>query len=722
MFTVDPMLPIAVLAGVWAAASWWHWSFYRRVLPGKPPRWRTVAVAARLFAITLLAAIACRPAFRTVFETEERSRLYLLRDRSDSMAIRDQPGRLSRQETIDALLGRYRVNLEEIARQFDVVTADFAATCDSDGPPENTAATAIGDALQWAVDHGEGQRVNSVILLSDGRNTGGRAPSEAARELHRRTIPIHAVVCGRTEPGEATVDGILRDLHCPPTVEKKGHLPVRIDGRWRGLAGRTVQIVASIDGVEALRETVAPENNDTPLRRDLTIPLDVEAGYHKVRIVLETGPDEVSPANNHLESFFKARDEGIRVLLLESSLRPEFKFLRRHLETTAGLSPTIHSPFWLRTQEGRAFLQALPVREYDVVILGDLTPDMIHRDTWQALRNAIANRGSGLLLIGGPLSLDPVLWSGNPAAACLPVTVAKAPPTVTAFQMLAAERWAGHFLAAPLRELQPSPTKRNQMLGLRTAGVRPRATAKTILVDTENTPILAIRDYFSGRTAALLTDCTWNWYTGSEMHRSRYRQFWTRMVYWLARREEGLDARLSILLARTRLPAGVPIVVTADLVDRENRPIRDADVSLTITRLTDNTGQTIPMPEEATRYRAAYSPKAPGDYAVRASAQTDDGPMNSNELRFTVFSSRLEDREIIADAPAMKDLAARTGGSFRPLERLPQLLERLPDNSDRITIRRTGNVIPLWDRWPILILLLLAVNLEWFARRRMALP
>lgn len=185
-----------------------------RLVEGRGPGLRAVRALLAAGGILLLAIACARPQWGVGEEQLKRQGVDVLIcvDVSKSMLAEDQkPNRLARARlTVDSLLERMqgnRVGLVAYAGEARVLcplTLDHAAAglfLDTLDPAVlQRPGTAIGTALRLAgrlLKNDEG-RNGAVILLTDGEDHGGDAV-EAAGELARAGIVVHAVGYGSTE-------------------------------------------------------------------------------------------------------------------------------------------------------------------------------------------------------------------------------------------------------------------------------------------------------------------------------------------------------------------------------------------------------------------------------------------------------------------------------------------------------------------------------------------
>ena len=279
---------------------------------------------------------------------------------------------------------------------------------------------------------------------------------------------------------------------------------------------------------------------------------------------------------------------------------------------------------------------------------------------------------------------------------------------------------SGHFIMSRLAD-EPVPWERLTMQGLRNSQIR--STGTTLLADETGLPLLIVDRRRQGRVAMVATDCMWNWLTDELAPADLHPRLWTRLIYWLASREDGMTARLSIAADETRYEFRREIVISGDLMDDGGATIDDANIVLQA-RLLDGTPAEleVPMLNHGERYTGLLDPPRPGAWALQAHTTLDGETLSSNELRIVVYETRLEDRVIAADYEAMAAIAGRTGGQFVMLDELDKLLREVSEGIEVVTIERIESSIPLWDNWWMMAVLIVAMCADWAVRRHAGLP
>ncbi len=195
------------------------------VVVPKQSQWRRhVAVALSILSLVTLTAAFARP--KTVIDVpRERATVVLVIDASLSMQATDvKPTRLDAAKTaavnfVKALPDKYNVSVVSMAGSASILVPPTLAH----NTVENAIlgiqlqdSTAIGEGIATALraleqapkDPNKPDSVapGAIVLLSDGTNTVGRAPQQAAAEARDAKVPVYTIVYG-TENGYVDLDG-----------------------------------------------------------------------------------------------------------------------------------------------------------------------------------------------------------------------------------------------------------------------------------------------------------------------------------------------------------------------------------------------------------------------------------------------------------------------------------------------------------------------------------
>jgi Ca-activated chloride channel family protein len=261
------------------------------VVVPKQSQWRRhLAVALSLLSLITLTAAFARPKTE-VDVPRERATVVLVLDASLSMQATDvQPSRL------DAAKQAATDFVQQLPEKYNVSVVSMAGSASILVPPttaHNTVenainsirlqdSTAIGEgiatglrALQQAPkdpDNPDSVAPGAIVLLSDGSNTVGRAPQQAAVDAKEAKVPIYTIAYG-TENGYVDLDG------------KREPVPVDHDEMRQvaQLSGGEYFAAATADQLRSVYENIGSEVGYEKADREVTSRF---AGYGLALAVL----------------------------------------------------------------------------------------------------------------------------------------------------------------------------------------------------------------------------------------------------------------------------------------------------------------------------------------------------------------------------------------------------------------------------------------------------
>jgi hypothetical protein len=236
-----------------------------------------------------------------------------------------------------------------------------------------------------------------------------------------------------------------------------------------------------------------------------------------------------------------------------------------------------------------------------------------------------------------------------------------------------------------------------------------------------------VQDFGKGRTMAFVPDTTAGW--GADFEHSwgvddnRYFQkFWINAVRWLAERRLQMPVKnLVVETPRASFGAGEEVPIMATVLDENYEPTTAAEVVATITRPDGETAtlRLAPNHSETGKYSALYAPPIEGDYNVAATARLNGAKLDDDVVKFRATTPNVEFREYRRNDAFLSRLAALTGGAALDEAALKALPDKL---AMTVKARRAGTPPqPIWDRLPLLAILLMCLFVEWSVRRRSGL-
>jgi Ca-activated chloride channel homolog len=326
------------------------------------------AVLARLAAITLLGVALAGP----VLTRPGGGAPLVLADRSGSVA-----GRALGAESA------WLSAISHVAPRTQVVS--FGAPADTDIGAAITAGPAVTGAAP----------ASRIVLLSDGRATSGDAlaAAEAAR------VPVDVADVGR---GAADPDAAVTRLAAPAALRAGD--PITLQVTVRTTVARVATVTAWRDGRVATRLTVRLAAGDNPLL--VTTPSGAPGG-RRFRVTVTMAGDRV-PRDDTLDAVTQVARAPH---LLYAGPDGPLPALLRQLGFLVSTLPAAALPRQVQGYLG-----------VDAVLLPDIPNGSMVPAQLTALVTAVRAKGLGLLVLGGPHSLDATWYGGTPLPAALPVT------------------------------------------------------------------------------------------------------------------------------------------------------------------------------------------------------------------------------------------------------------------------------------------------------------
>ena len=613
------IVALAVTAGFCLVA--WRRSGYKRSVG--------VLELIRLACVALAAILLNQPEWVEEFRPEEKASIVVLWDASPSMETRD----VSRGEKTSAPPETRREAIEPLTRpeawkglgeKIQVVIQPFSPKGDGHG-------TDLGDPLGRAPEAVPNLR--GVVLASDGDWNEGQPPVLAAAKLRMKGVPVFAVPVG--SPSRLP-DVELLSLDAPTfgVAGKAVRIPFTIDSAMPRAYTTTITLRAS-DGDEVTKEVrVEPMGRTT----DEVTWKPKGTGDFTISLSVPRHADEFLVENNTLKAPIAIREEKLRVLVVESYPRWEYRYLRNALSRDPGieLSCLLFHPGLSKPGGGnKDYIKQFPkgldeLSKFDVVFLGDVGAEtgQLSAEDCRQLKGIVEHQASGLVFMPGWEGRQFSLMETELGDLC-PVVLDPSQPggwgsrTPNHFELTESGR------RSLLTKLADSPDENAQVWeGLPgfqwyAPVVRAKAGSEVLCVhkDASNEsgrlPLLVTRTFGAGKVLFMGTDGAWRWRKGVE-DKYHYR-FWGQVVRWMAYQRnmaKGETMRLYYVPDQPRM--NQTLTLHANVMEPGGEPVRHGDVSA---RITSPSGKSesvrfLPDGEEWGTFTGRFDPREPGKYRV----------------------------------------------------------------------------------------------------------
>jgi hypothetical protein len=620
-------------------------------------------------------------------------------------------------------------------------TAMAVTQATEDDAPTAGRATDLSGVIAQLAKARSTESMRMAILWSDGRHNepDARPPQEVAAGL--ANLPLFIVPIGNSSPLR---DIVLHRVEAPTAVAEKDTAVIDVIITGFECDGDATELVLRREGGEVERKTIEFSGDRSDARVRFTVPAG-EVGRKEYVVEAEPLDDEANSANNYMPVAFDVVRDQVRVLLVDSVARWEFRYLSQlfRRDTHVQCDELLYFP--RPTGTGKLLQRPELPRDlagwanYDVVILGDLDTQQLTDSHQKSLAEFVRTRGGKLVVIAGRDAM-PGKFFGGPLMEMLPVESAEHVTPAQGYGLRVTEEgrvnsalmiadsdvesrqaWQKVFTRQPVQWLSEY--------------CRPKSTARTLIETTapgeleidkpekENSPaFMCWQRVGAGRVVYLAAPETYRlrFREGDRMHH----RFWGQLLRWITAAESGAGTDLVRLQTdRMQYSQGEPVEVTVWLKDKSGAPLagqeieaeartfEDAAVSATLT----------PDPDVAGRYFGTFPELPAGAYNVTVKGAVVDQLLEADrdtELVRSTISVRANNSVEMANTQCnralLEQLARMTGGQVIPPTAVGEVLQLMSFTPE--VVERTEST-PLWNRWSNIVLVLGCLFTEWIVRK-----
>ena len=612
--------------------------------------------------------------------------------------------------------------------------ADAIRNVEPDG-----AASLPADAIKSVLDEFRGSPPVAIVILTDGVTNPDSAPPviAAINDARMHEVPIYVVEFG---PPDSIADVELIDV-LMDEVAIVG-TPVRVPGQVRadGFRGKSANVILQDAQTNEIVATTPVQFDGESSTVDFELQFTPESPGefdYIIRVPILEG--ETIAENNALTRHVSVREGRLKILLADGQPRYEFRFLKSLLERYQQRTDTIELHTVLQQGDaeyaqqdrsasslnGQFPLTTDELFTYDVVIFGDLDPELLPVEVLNNLREFVVEQGRAIIFLAGE-QFTPVEYLDSPIYDILPIQLKpddRSPAEVRPFTLqFTAEALRG---ATAMRGILDKPDDQNGKLPLPTMQwrldgitLKPGATtlADAIELDTQVTsPVIVLQSVGRGKTILHATDEMWKW--KHEADGAFFGPYWLQQIRFLcSARLLGRDSSAELTSDRLMYDTSEAVRLRARFFDSVPAGTADQPVVVQIEQRGGGTRR-IELPRSSQSqglFDATASGLSPGYYhAWIASPEFESVPPSCD------FSVEVSDRELLArssNRQGLKALAERTTGKLYSTESAVELADDLPEGVP-LSLEPLGPR-PLWDRWESIVLFCLLVTADWGLRQK----
>ncbi len=595
-------------------------------------------------------------------------------------------------------------------------------------------------AVQKVLNDFRGTLPTAIIVLSDGISSTGDMDllSRAGTLAKSKLVPIYPVGVGSEQP--------IRDLQLYDLlVDNVAFVndPINLSAKVKSFGIDSGSVSVSLKDAKTGSPLVTRKLSINPNKEFQKIDLTftpTKPGLFEYIFEVEPAKGEVNHNNNQQVGQVSVLDQKIRVLLVDSVPRYEYRYLKHLLERdkTIELRSILQESDLEYSSEDATALDYFPVKkedlyQYDVVILGDADPAYFSQAVFENLDQFVREKGGGLVVVAGP-RFSPHAYANTKLETLLPIEISKTKeateyaPLIEGFHPeLTTE---GEFSTSIFRfadNAEQSRTIWNNLPELywyyAADGVKPGASVLATHPTQKGKngqliPIIATQRIGAGKVIFSATDDLWRWRDlVGDLYYSRY---WVQSIRYLSRSKLlNQEQSVELTLDRNTYQQGDSVQFRVKFLDERLIPTDGEDVTVMLERQGEVSRpvKLTPLEKSPSIFEGSYSNIAEGTYHSWVSQPILQGNPPSDDFRVEVSQRELLNRDM--NQSDMQKTAKETRGKYYHIFAADQLPSAIP--AGHPVPLENEEPIPLWNRWEFLILFALLISTEWLLRKRFRL-
>lgn len=692
----------------------------------------------RFVCVLFVSIMLLGPEWRTVQESDLQPEIVIVTDESLSMSTTDarvpetmesEEKVITREKLVDNLLA------SEFWKPFEAEGKNRVTLSTFGAPPEDTdpalramAGTDINDALQKILE--AGRNLRAVVMLGDGAWNIGKSPVAAAQQFRLNDVPLYALGTGSQQ---RLPDLDLDSVNAPTygIVGENVQIPFTIQSSL-GRDVRTIVRIRSDSGKERTKDITIRANST---HYDSILWRIEKEGASTLSLSIPTTNGELVQSNNSRDFIISGKPESIKVLVVETLPRWEYRFIRNALSRDPGVDVDcllLHPN--LGKGDGPDYIQEFPenledLQKYDVVFVGDvgLSEDGesgLTTEQANLIKGLVENQASGVVFIPGAQG-NQFKLEETELYDLIPVILDKDNPTGLSDSIDASIRLTSEGEKSLLTMLGDDETE-NEVIWQDLPGfywqapvVKAKAGTTVLAVNANRSnasgrlPILVTSRAGAGKVLYMATDSAWRWRRGVE-DLYHYR-FWGQVARWMSyQRNMAAGERVRLFYTPERPKPGDPVFLSANAFSENGAPLTEGNLQIDLTA-PNGTSQRIELAQDDASwgsFSGQFKISQPGTWGVKAFIAGDDSAFI--ETKIISQTDDIEKTGLPARFEVLEEMTKVSRGRLvtaAQLEELVKEINALPEPQPLV------DSIKLWAHWLAPTILVILLSLFWMGRK-----
>lgn len=634
---------------------------------------------ARGIIVSLIAILLLGPLIRAIKNYFEEPVLVIAIDNSESVAlVHDSVSLLN-----------LRAELAELGEDMDDAGWNVSFT-DLEGSiisPDtlrfDAQRTDLTKMIRDQLSNYTGANLGALVTVSDGIFNAGFSP-----DLITPFTPIYTLGLGDTIPQK---DISIIDVDYNKTVYQDNRFPILLKLRNEGINNETAGLSIYKSGTLIDTELLEFNSESRVIEQEFILEAS-EPGKHRISIVLDSVPGELTTANNRVQLFIDVIDAKQKILLAAEAPTPEMKAFR----TAIGKNDNF--------EIDEAIGKVPESMNYDLVVLFN-SPTRSGNTVFTALSS---NDIPKLYFVGSSTDLRPYISQGmvrySGATNQFDQVRASLNPDLKAFNLV-------NDLNEWLSNVPPMAVRFGDII------IPPNAQIilwQKVGSVTTNRPLMFVLDE-DPKAGFIIGDGFWSWRLDEFWNYGetvRFDELVSKLTRFLAARPD--NRQFKLYPAKDGFELGEELIFIAETYNQIFEPLYGEPVALTVFNDLDQWNYSFTPLSGSNKFGIDNLPE--GLYSYRGTTYID-GKQHTVAGQFSVEKPNAEAADLTADHRTMRRLSEESGGKYYSLEEVDALKKEMASLEATSVIHSQETEIFLFNLPWVLILILSLITLEWLSRK-----
>ena len=453
--------------------------------------------------------------------------IYILVDTSCSMGIKDTDGKTRLEKVKNFIDNTYLFkNFHSVFYTFGNEIGKFTKKEIFQILPNHNSSL-IGKSLKKIQNESE-QNCAGIIIFTDGGESEFLPFDELKKTLKH---PVYPIGIGENKLKDISINYVITNS----PVFSGENIQIEVYLKQNGFDGQRIKVRLKKEDKVISEKTIKLSGN--MVRINFEIPQEKTGDFlYEVEVLPET---EQIIENNRTSVLVRVLSPKIRILYVEGSLRWEYKFLKRHLESGLHLEPVflvkVGENIFQQTGAGKKreipadiFGDTKFLDHFEIIILGNIDFSFFTSGQFHNLKNFVSEQGKSLIFLGGEHFMKGI--KNSPLEEILPIHLTGSEEQVINESFIPSFTEAGkHFPAFENFSSFPSLGRINDVKKIK------KGSQALLVAEKEKSPLilLTLNPGLKGKCLILGTDETWKWSFGKEQDKKMYHLFWGRIIRYM---------------------------------------------------------------------------------------------------------------------------------------------------------------------------------------------